>query len=49
MNKKYESPEIEIVTFIMTADVLTVSEGEIGTSSGVIENPDDDMLEGGMQ
>jgi len=42
MNKQYESPELEIVKFTLTADVLTVSEGEIGKSSGVIEEPDPD-------
>ena len=46
MQKKYESPDLEIVKFTLSADVLTVSEGEHSTSSGVIHDPDDDeMLE----
>ena len=47
MNKKYESPELEIMKLTLTADVLTVSEGEIGKSSGVIEEPDpeDELIE----
>ena len=45
MKRKYESPEVEIVKFSLSADVLTVSEGEITTSSGVIHDPDDDMEE----
>ena len=45
MQRKYESPELEIVKFTLSADVLTVSEGEITTSSGVIHDPDEDMEE----
>lgn len=45
MNKKYISPDLEIVKFTLTADVLGISQGEIITSSGVIEEPDDDMSE----
>lgn len=43
MKKAYESPEFEIVKLSLSADVLGVSEGEIGTSSGFIEEPDPDM------
>lgn len=46
MKRKYESPDIEIVKLSLSADVLTVSEGEITTSSGVIHDPDEDMEEG---
>ena len=46
MKRKYESPELEIVKFTLSADVLGISEGEITTSSGVIHEPDDsEMLE----
>lgn len=47
MQRKYESPELEIVKYTLTADVLSVSEGEIGKSSGVIEEPDpaDELLD----
>ncbi len=45
MQRKYESPELEIVKFTLSADVLTVSEGEKTTSSGVIHDPDEDMEE----
>lgn len=45
MNKVYESPELEIVRYRLTADILTVSECEQGKSSGVIEEPDpEDVL-----
>lgn len=42
MKKAYESPEFEIVKLSLSADVLGVSEGEVGTSSGFIEKPEDD-------
>ena len=45
MRRKYESPELEIVKLSLSADVLGVSDPEITTSSGVIHDPDDDMLE----
>ena len=45
MKRKYESPEFEIVKFTLSADVLTVSEGEHSTSSGYIIPPDVDMEE----
>ncbi len=45
MKNKYVSPELEIVKFRLSADVLTVSEGESGTSSGYIIPPEDDMEE----
>lgn len=45
MKRKYDSPELEIVKFTLSADVLTVSEGEITTSSGVIHEPGDDDIE----
>ena len=41
MQKKYESPEVEMIKFTLSADVLTVSEGEHSTSSGYIVPPDD--------
>lgn len=43
MRKEYESPEFEIERITFSADLLTVSEGEIGKSSGFIEDPDPDM------
>lgn len=45
MKRKYESPEVEIVKFTLSADVLGISEGEITTSSGVIHDPEDDDME----
>lgn len=45
MQRKYESPELEIVKFTLSADVLTISEGEHSTSSGYIIPPDPDMEE----
>ena len=45
MKSKYESPEVEIVKFTLSADVLTVSEGEHSTSSGYIIPPDDEDIE----
>lgn len=45
MQRKYESPELEIIKFTLSADVLGISQGEHSTSSGVIHDPDDDMLE----
>lgn len=45
MRKEYESPEFEIERITFSADLLTVSVGEIGKSSGFIEEPDDEMVE----
>ncbi len=45
MQRKYESPELEIVKFTLSADVLGISQGEHSTSSGVIHDPDEDMEE----
>lgn len=45
MQRNYESPELEIVKFTLSADVLSISDGEITTSSGVIHDPEDDMEE----
>lgn len=45
MKSKYESPEVEIVKFTLSADVLTISQGEHSTSSGYIIPPDPDMEE----
>lgn len=45
MIKKYKSPELEIIKFTLSADVLTISEGENYKTSGVIiEPPDDEEL-----
>lgn len=43
MNKKYESPEFSIEKITFSADILTISEGEIGKTSGFIEDPGEDM------
>ena len=45
MNKKYISPELEIVKFTLSADVLGVSQGEQGSSGGGYIPPDDDEFE----
>lgn len=45
MKRKYESPELEIVKLSLSADVLTVSEAESITTSGVIIEPSTDMEE----
>ena len=45
MKRKYESPELEIVKFTLSADVLTVSEGEQGSSGGGFIPPDEDEFE----
>ena len=42
MNKKYISPELEIVKFTLSADVLSVSQGEQGSSGGGYIPPGDD-------
>ena len=44
MKKHYESPELEIKHFILSADVLTVSKGEDVASSGFYVDPDEDEL-----
>ena len=43
MKRKYESPDLEIAKFNLTADVLSVSQSESITSSGFIEDPEEDM------
>ena len=45
MQRKYKSPDLEFVKFSLSADVLTISEGEQSTSSGYIIPPDEDMEE----
>ena len=42
MKKKYISPELEIVKLSLSADVLTPSQGEQGSSSGGYVPPDED-------
>lgn len=45
MNKKYISPELEIVKLTLSADVLGVSQGEQGSSSGGYIPPEDEEFE----
>lgn len=45
MKRKYESPEVEMIKFTLSADVLTISQGEHSTSSGYIIPPDEEMVE----
>ncbi len=46
MKKYYESPELEKIKISLSEDVLTISQGEDGGSSGFIEEPEDGMEEG---
>lgn len=42
MKKEYISPDLEIIKFTLSRDVLRVSEDESGTASGYIHDPDDE-------
>ena len=44
MKKIYQSPDIEFVSFTL-GDVLAVSKDENTASSGLINNPDENLLE----
>ena len=45
MNKIYVSPELEIVKFRLSSDILNVSQGEVITSGGDVINPTEDEEE----
>lgn len=45
MKKHYESPELEIKKFTLSADVLTISKGEDVASSGFYIDPEDELID----
>lgn len=47
MRKEYLSPDLEIVK-LRLQDVLAVSKDEVIASGGDIEEPDPEMIDGGL-